>query len=644
MCGWAGFFKPAGLSSHEGTFTVRQMATTLAHRGPDDEGIWDDPQTGIALGFRRLAIVDLSAEGHQPMHSASGRYVMLFNGEVYNFAELRAELEALGHSFRGHSDTEVMLAAIEQWGVERAVQRFVGMFAIALWDRSERALTLLRDRLGIKPLYYGWMGGTLLFGSELKALRAHPAFQMDVNRDALTSYLRYGYVLSPATIYRGINQLRPGSLVTFSASERDAQPRAFWSAAQVAARGAADPFRGSDAEAIEQLDVLLREAVRLRMIADVPLGAFLSGGVDSSSVVALMQAQSAHPVKTFSIGFHEAEYDEAQYARAVAAHLGTDHTELYLSAAHAQAVIPRLPTMYDEPFADPSQIPTFLVSELTRRHVTVSLSGDGGDELFAGYERYFRAERTWQRLGWIPHQLRAVLGGSAAALQSQSRLRAPALGSRRLAQMRAIGTPDQVYHYVRSQWKDPAAVVIGGHEQESVRGASLPDFFARMMLHDTLTYLPDDILTKLDRASMAVSLEARVPLLDHRVVEFAWQLPLALKVRNGERKWILRQVLNRYVPRQLIDRPKMGFAVPLNQWLRGPLRAWGEALIDARRLRDEGFFHAAPIRAAWDEHQSGKRDNSFYLWDVLMFQAWFEHWGAAPALGHGVVQEVAGIA
>ena len=358
-----------------------------------------------------------------------------------------------------------------------------------------------------------------------------------------------------------------------------------------------------------------------------------------------MQAQSAQPVKTFSIGFHEAEYDEAQYARAVAAHLGTEHTELYLSAAHARAVIPRLPTMYDEPFADPSQIPTFLVSELTRRHVTVSLSGDGGDELFAGYERYFRAERAWQRLGWIPHHLRAVLGGSAAALQSQSRLRAPALGSRRLAQMRAIATPDQVYHYVRSQWKDPAAVVIGGREQEAARGPALPDFFARMMLHDTLTYLPDDILTKLDRASMAVSLEARVPLLDHRVVEFAWRLPLALKVRGGERKWILRQVLNRYVPRQLIDRPKMGFAVPLDQWLRGPLRAWGEALLDPARLRDEGFFHPAPIRAVWDEHQSGRRANGFYLWDVLMFQAWLEHWGGAPALSGGLAPiEVEGVA
>jgi asparagine synthase (glutamine-hydrolysing) len=609
------------------------MADTLVHRGPDDAGVWVDNAARLALGFRRLAIVDLSAEGRQPMASASGRYVIAFNGEVYNFLELRHDLEGKGHRFRGHSDTEVMLAAIEEWGLQSAVRRFVGMFAFALWDRQERSLSLVRDRLGIKPLYYAWMDGVFLCGSELKALRAHPAFRAEIDRGALTLYMRHSYVPTPYSIYRGCKRLPPGCTLTLDASlTHRPEPVPYWSATAVAASGLGRPFIGSDPEAVEELDRLLRDAVRLRMIADVPLGAFLSGGVDSSTVVALMQSQSERPIRTFSIGFLEEGYNEAEYAREVAAHLGTEHTELYVTPAEAQAVIPTLPEIYDEPFADSSQIPTLLVSRLTRRHVTVSLSGDGGDELFAGYPRYAVADSLWRRIRWMPPVVRHGVATVGSALTAQrSRL---ATGDSRLARIAEVlraPSSEAIYRRYVSHWKRPEEVVIGGHELPTAlssgeRRLPMAEFTHRMMALDTVTYLPDDILTKVDRASMAVSLEARVPLLDHRVVEFAWRLPLSMKTRNQQTKWALRQVLYRYVPRELIERPKMGFAVPLDAWLRGPLREWAEALLAPRRLRDEGLLDAERVGAVWRESVDGRPGHARELWSVLMFQAWQERW------------------
>lgn len=608
---------------------IGRMTGTLVHRGPDDSGTWIDAECGVALGFRRLAILDLTPTGHQPMASASGRYVMVFNGEVYNFAELRTELAERGDRFRGGSDTEVMLAAIEAWGVEAATQRFVGMFAIALWDRQERQLTLVRDRLGKQPLYYGWAGTTFLFGSELKALRAHRACGADINRGALSLFLRQGFVPAPYSIYQGLLQLPPGCILRITAPDAlPAAPQPYWSLRAIAERGAREPFAGSDREATDRLEALLRDAVRLRMVADVPLGAFLSGGVDSSTVVALMQAQSARPVQTFTIGFAESQYDEAPHAKEVARHLGTAHTELYVTPEHARDVIPRLPEIYDEPFADISQIPTFLLAQLARRHVTVSLSGDGGDELFAGYERYAGTERYWQRLSRIPRTVRNLIGHGMQSAGTGWRL--GRLLARR-ADLLRLGTPEEFYLRNSSQWKTPADVVIGGSEPPTVftdparwpAGGGLTE---RMQFLDASSYLSDDIFTKVDRASMAVSLETRVPLTDHRVVEFAWSLPRRLKVRDGQGKWILREVLDRFVPRALVARPKMGFGVPMGAWLRGPLRDWAEALLAERRLRDEGCFHPAPIRDKWREHLSGESDSEYYLWNVLMFQAWLEKW------------------
>jgi asparagine synthase (glutamine-hydrolysing) len=645
MCGLSGFWQPYGKTWEDLSAQAWAMANTLVHRGPDDGGVWVDPEVGLGFGFRRLAIVDLSAEGHQPMHSAGGRYVIAFNGEVYNFSSLREQLETLSHRFRGHSDTEVMLAAIEEWGLEAAVKQFVGMFAFALWDRRDRCLSLVRDRLGIKPLYYGWMGQTFVFGSETKALRVHPEFRPEVDRGVLALYLRYGYVPAPYSIYRSLHQLPPGCILTLTEHSGRPSPVPYWSMREVAERGVADPFTGSEADALDQLDSVLREAVRLRMVADVPLGAFLSGGIDSSTVVALMQAQSAQPVKTFSIGFHEAGYNEATHAKMVANHLGTDHTELYVTPAEAQAVIPRLPEIYDEPFSDSSQIPTFLVSQLTRSRVTVSLSGDGGDELFVGYPRYFLTNAIWQKIGWLPPQFRRGLARGIASVDGSvydrflGRLTPYAgrygsegrIGDKlhKLADVLDQATQEDLYCRMISQWRDPTSVVLGSHEPRSVltdpnRWLMLPDMTPRMAYLDTITYLPDDILTKVDRASMAVSLEARVPFLDHRVVEFVWRLPTSLKVRNGEGKWILRQLLYRYVPQELIDRPKMGFGVPIDSWLRGPLRDWAEALLDEQRLRDEGFLDPAPVRTQWREHLSGQRSWHSSLWAVLMFQAWLQ--------------------
>jgi asparagine synthase (glutamine-hydrolysing) len=622
------------------------MMEPIRHRGPDDSGDWVDAQNGVALGFRRLAILDLSPAGHQPMLSADGRYVIVFNGEVYNFNQLRTELASLGHAFRGHSDTEVMLAAICQWGIQDAVQRFNGMFAFALWDRRECRLTLVRDRLGIKPLYYGWAGSVFLFGSELKALKAYPAFQAEIDRGALALYLRHNYIPAPYTIYTGFCKLLPGTILTLAGNQLGElpDPVPYWSARQVAESGVAHLFEGSDQEAVVELDALLRESVRERMVADVPLGAFLSGGIDSSAIVALMQVQSSRPVQTFTIGFHESSYNEAEHAKEVARHLGTEHTELYVTPQEAQAVIPRLPALFDEPSADSSQIPTFLIAELARRHVTVSLSGDGGDELFGGYNRYSWARKIWKVTGRLPGTFRTF--GSAALLRTPStawdillsnrfippRWRISEAGEkiRKIAEILPADSPEAIYLDLVSHWKEPASIVRGAAEPSTrltsrESWACVPDYTAWMMYMDLVTYLPDDILVKVDRASMGVSLEARVPFLDdQRVVEFAWRLPLRMKIRNGQGKWILRQVLYQYVPCQMIERPKMGFGIPIDAWLRGPLRGWAESLLGERRLKDEGFFNPKPIRQKWQEHLTGKHNWQYHLWDILMFEAWLE--------------------
>jgi asparagine synthase (glutamine-hydrolysing) len=646
MCGIAGYWhRSPQFSQAQSHGIVTAMTDALVQRGPDSSGIWIDPDAGIALGHRRLAILDLSPEGAQPMRSPQGRYAIVFNGEIYNFGVLRSELSQLGHQFRGHSDTEVMLAAITEWGVAAAVGRFIGMFAFALWDIQERVLHLCRDRLGEKPLYYGWIGETLLFGSELKALIAHPQWQGEIDRNALALFVRNGYIPAPHSIYQGIGKLPPGTIVSFPASQpQTATPVAYWDLETAVADGASEPFQGSDAEGIAQLDRLLRETIHEQMVADVPLGAFLSGGIDSSTVVALMQTQSTRPIKTFSIGFAEQKYNEAEYAKAVAAHLGTEHTELYVTSKDALDVIPLLPTLYDEPFADSSQIPTYLLSKLTRQHVTVSLSGDAGDELFGGYSRYFTGQAIWQKIGWIPAGMRQFYANLLLSVSPDRweaivgqisrvapRLRQPQQGDR----MHLLGNflkskqPLDLYAQMMSNWTEPERIVLNSTEPDTVFNnppdwLERLDFTSQMMYVDAMTYLPDDVLVKVDRAAMGVSLESRVPFLDRRVVEFAWKLPLGMKIRDGQGKWLLRQVLYQYVPRELIDRPKMGFGVPIDLWLRDELRDWAEALLDEDRLNREGFFNVTAVRQQWQEHLSGKFDRCYSLWHILMFQTWME--------------------
>lgn len=624
------------------------MTDALLHRGPDDGGTWTDGASGIALGHRRLAIVDLSPAGHQPMASASGRWVIAFNGEIYNHQAIRRELEAidLASAWRGHSDTETLLAGFDAWGVRATIERCTGMFAFAVWDRENRVLTLGRDRTGEKPLYYGWQGegaqACFLFGSELASLKLHPAFVDAVDRDALCLYMRHGYLPAPHSIYAGIHKLLPGHLLSLSPSRREPVVECYWSVARVAVAGVRDPLRVCGTEAVDALESLLADAVGQQMMADVPLGAFLSGGVDSSTIVALMQAQSLRPVRTFSIGFDEAGYDEAVHAKAVAAHLGTDHMEMYVTPRQAMDVIPNLPTIYSEPFADSSQIPTYLVSKLARGHVTVSLSGDAGDELFAGYNRYVLTRNLWRYLSFVPGPARRLLASgiripSVSAWNSAigpvqgllpRALRMANVGDKlhKGAGVLGAGAVDELYLGLVTQW-DPESVVLGGREPSTPLRGEAPaleglDAVQRMMALDAMTYLPDDILAKVDRAAMGISLETRVPFLDHRVVEFAWRVPQALKFRDGVGKWILRQVLYRHVPKALIERPKMGFGVPLETWLRGPLREWAEGLLDESRLRQEGYFHPGVIRQKWSEHLSGRRNWQHHLWAVLMFQAW----------------------
>ncbi len=628
------------------------MTRAIMHRGPDDEGHWCESDIGLALGHRRLSILDLSAAGHQPMHSASGRYVVVFNGEIYNYLHIHSELEKhCPRQWRGHSDTEVMLEAFETWGVDATVKRMIGMFAIALWDKKERLLHLIRDRIGEKPLYYGIVGNAFLFASELKSMRQFRKWEGDIDRKALALYLRHNYIPAPYTIYEGIYKLIPGTLLSLSCSSAnrsgwmDAKPVPYWTARAAAARGLAEPFKGTEEDATHQLEELLRDAIHKQMEADVPLGAFLSGGVDSSTIVALMQAQSSRPIRSFTIGFHEKDYNEALHAKAVAQHIGTEHTELYIDPSDALSVIPKLPSLYDEPFSDSSQIPTFLISELTRRYVTVSLSGDAGDELFGGYNRYFWADDIWRKISWLPKKGQTLLSRILTSLSPHAwdslfnhfapfiperfRQRMPGEKLHKLAEILEAQNPFAMYHGLVSHWKEPTALVLNSSEPltaltDMSRWLSTNDHILQMMYIDMVTYLPDDILVKVDRAAMGVGLETRVPLLDHRVVEFAWRLPLSMKIRNGQGKWILRQVLYKYVPKELIERPKTGFGVPIDTWLRAELRDWAENLLNTRRLKEEGYFDPVPIRQKWEEHLSGTRNWQYHLWDILMFQAWLE--------------------
>ncbi len=646
MCGLSGLWQRGGGAEENLRARVGAMAATLVHRGPDDGGDYVDASAGVALGFRRLAIVDLSPTGHQPMRSAAGRYVIVFNGEIYNYRDLRARLAGDGATFRGTSDTEVILELIARRGVAQAVPELWGMFALAVWDTHDRALWLVRDRLGKKPIYYGRTDdGTWIFASELKSLRAHPGCPTSIDRDAVAALLRYGCIPAPASIYAGVAKLPPGHLARLSTSG-DPVVAPYWRARTVVDAVASQRRVIGDAQAIEEGESLLRDAVQRRMVADVPLGAFLSGGLDSTAVVALMQAAGGGTVRTFSIGFSDPAYDESESAAAVAAHLGTEHTSLRLTSEEALGVVPRLPEIYDEPFADSSQIPTTIVSALARPRVTVALTGDGGDEMFGGYTRHVWAERAWRRIGPWPRGLRqraAAVGarvGPAAwdavgaagqrLLPSVTRQRRPGDQLRKLLRLLAAGDVDDVYRILIAQWERPsdalpgATVPISWGEREA-EGLGLASVAERIMFQDLVGYLHDDILVKVDRASMASGLEARAPLLDHRWVEFMWRLPLSMRIRDGRGKWLLRRIVDRYVPPTLMDRPKTGFALPIGAWLRGPLREWAEPLLTPAALEDGAGFAPALITLAWRRHLAGHAEE-LRLWPVLMFQAWRARW------------------
>jgi asparagine synthase (glutamine-hydrolysing) len=643
MCGIVGIFCPGGLP-RDSDRDLTAMRDRLAHRGPDGAGLWVDSNAGIGLGHRRLSIIDLSPAGHQPMTSASSRYCIAFNGEIYNHMDLRSRVESASRTpWRGYSDTESLLAHIEHFGLECTLKEAVGMFALALWDRDTRTLQLARDRMGEKPLFYGWQGGVLLFGSELKALRAHPAFKAQIDLEAIPGYLHSGYIAAPRTVWAGVRKLPPGTLLSFQPDQAGLlpTPTLYWSFVDAVLRGQRDMFDGTQDEAVDGLEAVLGQAVSGQMVSDVPLGAFLSGGIDSSTVVALMRASSRHKVRTFSIGFREAGYDEAQHARAVAEHLGTDHTELYVGSDDARDVVPALPGMFDEPFGDSSAIPTFLVSKLARHHVTVALSGDGGDELFGGYKRYASTCRTFMATRRIPRPIirafsagASVAGSAASTLAKrlpitraglQQRLAVAALRAQLLERVSSSSSLTEAYSWVIGQWQDclnsPKTVAARLH---TAQGGDLSclDPSHQLMVIDSQAYLPNDILTKVDRVAMAVSLETRIPLLDHRVVEFVWRLPLRLKARNGVGKWALRQLLARHVPPQLFERPKMGFGVPVGDWIRGPLRDWAEDLLSERALPSHGPLPARQIRDGWQRHLRGHPGWTDKLWTVLMWQAW----------------------
>jgi asparagine synthase (glutamine-hydrolysing) len=641
MCGISGFVD-RGLSGMDSMRAeVTAMSATLLRRGPDSGGIWIDPQAGVALGHRRLAIVDVTTEGHQPMVSASGRYVITFNGEIYNFEDLRSELDVAGSRFRGHSDTEVMLAAIEAWGIRAALLRFTGMFAFALWDRRERRLTLARDRLGEKPLYYGVSKGVFLFGSQLKALQAHSAWEGEIDREAIALFLRHNCVPAPRSIYSGFRKLVAGRMLHLDANGIQRE-ETYWNPMEEALAALGDPFQGSEDAAVEAVESTLRGIIKRQMVANVPLGAFLSGGIDSSLVVALMQQQSSAPIRTFTLGFDAEGYDESEHARIVAKSLGTQHTELRVGAEDALRMIPELPAMYDEPFADSSQVPTALVAKLTRNHVTVSLSGDGADELFSGYDRYDWGESLIRRMNYMPQAFRRAAAGAlirlpmptletTATLLNACRKRFALSGDRlrKIAFMIDARSDWDLYGRLISHWGEPGEILLDAPKVESSFACQAnwlagQSFRARMMFADQVGYLPGDILAKLDRASMWVGLESRCPFLDHELLRLSWRLPMSMKHRGREGKWILRRILDRHLPQGLFSRPKMGFRFPLRQWLRGPLREWGGDLLDASALRNQGFFDPGPIARKWEEHLSGKRNWYYQLWDVLMFQSWLK--------------------
>ena len=644
MCGIAGFLDRSGSKSEERLLEVaRRMSTSLTHRGPDDDGHWADPASGIALGFRRLSIIDVSPTGHQPMQSASGRFVVIFNGEIYNYPELRAEL-VRNHQvkLRGTSDTEVMLSAFDAWGIDASLRRLNGMFAVAVWDRSEQALYLCRDRIGEKPLYYGWMNNVFLFGSELKALAAHPDFRSEIDHTAIAGYLRYGYVPTPRSIYQGVSKLPPATFIKVKKETREISPQSYWSMREVAQRGIQQPFRGSLEDAVESLTTRLTKTVKSRMQSDVPLGAFLSGGIDSSTVVGMMQSVSSRPAHTFSIGFQEDSHNEAEDAERVAKHLRTEHTDFYVSSAQALDVIPRMPELFDEPFSDSSQIPTFLISQMAKRHVTVALTGDGGDEIFGGYNRYLWHGRVWNLLKRMPGfatsgLARSITMLSPAAWDRTFRLGSPfmpasalqRLGGEKLHKLANIvraRSERELYRQISSVSAFPSQLLSA--EYKHLSSDTVPDsfgatdFIEEMMYLDTITYLPDDILVKVDRASMGASLETRAPFLDHEIIEFAWTLPLSMKVRNGKGKYVVREVLRKFVPPALTDRPKAGFGVPLGSWLRQELRDWAEDALDANRMRARGLLDPEAVNKKWKEHLSGRRDWGYLLWSVLMLQSW----------------------
>lgn len=653
MCGITGIWSSSLGAPEDAGAVAERMAQALAHRGPDEQGIWVSPDGALALGHRRLSVLDLSAAGHQPMRSEGGRFTLVFNGEIYNHLELRRALEHAGRApaWRGHSDTETLLAAVEHWGVEDALRRAEGMFALALWDGRERSLYLARDRFGEKPLYFGWAAGAFLFASELKAFRAHPAFRAEICPDALADYLRLAYVPAPRSIYRGIYKVQAGCFLAIRGQPPAGAPsapldpgeghgpctvRRWWSLASVVEAGR-DARLQDDREGLALLEERLSRAVRGQMLADVPVGAFLSGGVDSSLIVALMQRQSARRVQTFTIGFGETAYDESREAEAVASHLGTEHHTLQLAPGAALDVVPRLSHMYDEPFADSSQIPTHLVCRAARSRVTVALSGDGGDELFGGYNRYLWAPRVWRQLAWLPHPARQILGAGLGSLASVSdrtgisrHVRRPSEKLRKLgAAIQGTRSLDDLYRNLVATWHHPEDILLAGTAAHCVKqwlppapARGVEDARERMMYWDAMTYLGDDILCKVDRAAMATSLETRAPFLDSQVAELAWRLPMHMKVRNGETKWALRQILYQYVPRELIERPKTGFSVPLGAWLRGPLRDWAENLLDERTLREQRLLRPGPIRSLWSRHLRGPGDFSQRLWCILMFQAW----------------------
>jgi asparagine synthase (glutamine-hydrolysing) len=655
MCGLAGFIFSSDAKSGLEDYpeVLRKMGASIVRRGPDDSGLWVDRRLGIGLVHQRLSILDLSPAGHQPMISASGRFTLVFNGEIYNHRELRTMLiNSVGLSsnrqliWRGHSDTETLLAGFEVWGFEETIKKCVGMFAIALWDRAEKVLLLARDRMGEKPLYYGWQGAgkkrCFIFGSELKALKAHPSFLSEIDRDALCLFMRYSYIPAPHSIYKNIFKLEPGSILALSLENEVSETWKYWDMTRVAMNGKDKPFVGSPTEAVDELESLVRRSIKQQMVADVPLGAFLSGGIDSSTVVAVMQSESIRPVKTFTIGFEEKGFNEAIHARAVSQHLGTEHFELYVTASQSQEVIPNLSSLYSEPFADVSQIPTFLVSQLAKERVTVALSGDGGDELFCGYNRYKATQRIWSKLALIPSSARSAISKGITSISASSwdkffsnipHLNSyPAIGDRlhKGAGVMMSGSVNQLYLGFLSHIDNPSDWIKGGCEPPTRLTTLRPKLnglsdIEEMMVLDTISYLPDDILVKVDRATMGVSLEGRIPFLDYRIVEFASSLPLCYKIREGQAKWPLRQLLHRYIPPKLIDRPKMGFGVPLREWLCGPLRDWAEELLSEERLNREGYFNSQLVRKFWVEHLSGERNWQAPLWNVLMFQSWLEN-------------------